>query len=153
MEAVDKSKTVEEEAIIPKYILEQLSSLEDKQLKIREKLGFFTEKRTDNPLKILNDLFKKFDIWREKNQASREIVCPFCSKLFFLKIRTDKYEAYKSPFFIEDKVLTNRPLLELYKKGKITIEETASVLGVSTDYIKWLEDKSSKVPDSVNPSL
>lgn len=146
IEDLGKSKKVKEADIIPSDLLEQMRDLEDQALKIRGKLGLFEDRKGDSPLKHLTDLEKKFELWMANNKASREVVCPFCSKLFFLKIRTDIYKAYKSPFFT-DKVLMNRPLWVLYKEGKITKEEHANVLGVSPDYIDWLEEKFFR-PDS-----
>lgn len=140
IEDISKSKTVKDGDIVPKHMMEQIRDIEDQVLKFREKLGLFEQKKTDTPLKHLNDLEKKFQYWMDNNKASREIVCPFCSKLFFLKIRTDIYEAYKSPFF-KDKILMNEPLWKVYKEGKITKEEHANVLGVSPDYIDFLEEK------------
>lgn len=69
--------------------------------------------------------------------------CPFCSELFFLKIRTDMYEAYKSPFF-NDKILCNKHLLHLLKMNKITKLDVSKILGVSEDYVTWLLEKLNK---------
>jgi DNA-binding XRE family transcriptional regulator len=41
-------------------------------------------------------------------------------------------------------VLKNDELHGLYKLGKITKEEVAKVLGVSADYIDWLDEKIYK---------
>ncbi len=135
---LSKSKTVIDADPVPKSWLERLTEMEDQTFKIRDKLGLFEDKKTESPLKYINTLQKKFKQWMSKNQASREIVCPWCSKLVFLRIRTDKYKAYKSPFF-NDKILMNKPLWDVYKQGKITKEEHSAVLGVSPDYIDWLE--------------
>jgi len=140
IEDLAKSETVKDAEVVPKNWMERLTEMEDQTLKIREKLGLFEDKKTESPLKHIKNLQKKFKQWMLKNQASREIICPFCSKLFFLKIRTDKYKAYKSPFF-EDKILCNKPLWDVYKQGKITKEEHATILGVPVDYIDWLEEK------------
>lgn len=143
VEEIGKSDKIKDSDIVPKYILEQIRDLEDQALKIRDKLGLFETKKSDSPLKYLKDLEKKFEKWMQNNKASREVVCPFCSKLFFLKIRTDMYKAYKSPFF-NDKVLMNKPLWKVYKEGKITKEDHAQVLGVAPDYIDFLEEKFFK---------
>lgn len=137
---LSKSKTVQDAEVVPKIWLERLTEMEDQTLKIREKLGLFEEKKTETPLKYIQTLQKKFKQWMANNSLSRQVTCPFCSKLFFLKIRTDKYEAYKSPFF-NDKILLNRPLWDCYQKGKISIEECSAILGVSPDYFSWLEEK------------
>jgi len=140
IEDLTKSKKVQDAEVVPKNWLERLNEIEDQTLKIRERLGLFEDKKTESPLKYIQTLEKKFKKWMSKNQGSREIVCPFCSELFYLRIRTNKYKAYKSPFF-EDKILCNKPLLNLFKMGKITKSNVAEILGVPEDYITWLLDK------------
>ncbi len=140
IEDLNKSKTVTDAEVLPKKLYTRLSEIEDQSLKLREKLGLFEDKKVETPLKHLQVLEKKFEKWMGKNQASREIVCPFCAKLFFLRMRTDKYKAYKSSFF-EDKILCNRALHKVYKQGKITKDEYSAILGVPKDYIDWLQEK------------
>lgn len=60
--------------------------------------------------------------------------------MVLLKIRTDKYDAIKHPFF-RDRILTNEHLLKIYKEGKITKEDVAKVLGTSNDYVDFILDK------------
>jgi intein/homing endonuclease len=65
--------------------------------------------------------------------------CPHCKEIFFLKIRTDKYEPTKHPWFT-GKVYTNDILWKWYKKDKkITKEEMAEVLKTHPDFIDWLD--------------
>jgi len=124
-------------------MLDQIRDLENQTLTLREKLGWFKDQQSVSPLKHLQDLEKKFKLWMDENKGSREVVCPFCAKLFFLKIRADIYEAYKSPFF-KDKILMNKPLWDVYLAGKITKEEHAKILGVAPDYIDFLAENAFK---------
>jgi len=130
-------------------MLNAMNDNTEQMLVLREKLGLFENQKDNDPLKYIYDLEEKFKKWKEDHWDERKVSCPFCSKIFFLNIRTDKYTANKSPFF-EGKVIANKPLFLLYKKGKITKQEVAEVLGVSPDYVDWLSrnyyptDNSSK---------
>lgn len=116
--------------------LNQISSLKDK-------LGVSKDKQKQTQAEgysILETLFRKHKIWREENQGSRTLTCPYCSKMVLLRIRMKDWEAQKHPFF-KDKILANTHLMELLKEGKITKRDVASVLGTSVDYIDWLIEK------------
>lgn len=134
------NKKLKNEGLIPKHILKSLDDNLQQVLTLKEKLGLFDEKKEKSFFDHFKTLSNKFKQWRKNNWSEREVVCPFCSKIFFLKIRTDKYESIKSPFF-KNRTIANRPLFELVKGGKITKEEAAEVLGVSSDYIDWLKEK------------
>jgi len=82
-------------------------------------------------------------IWGEQNQGSRTCICPHCGKMVLLKIRTDKYDVSKHPFF-RDRILGNVHMIKLYKENKISKEDCAKILGVSNDYIDWLIEKWEK---------
>lgn len=90
--------------------------------------------------KALDLLKKKFRVWRQNNQGSRTLVCPHCSKMVMLKIRTDAWDAHKHPFF-QDRWLTNPHLFALLDAGKLTISDVAKVLDTSEDYILWIRNK------------
>lgn len=124
----------------PLYLQEQYKNNLDQILVLKEKLGMFEDKKKLDAYQDIQTIFAKFAIWREKNQGSRKVTCPFCSKIFFLKIRTDKYEEFKFPFF-QDKVLCNDKLHKIYKEGRITKEEYADIMGVSSDFPDWLDEK------------
>ena len=113
---------------------------EEHILILKEKLGLFEDKKINDPFKHIQTLKKKFKKWREENQGSRTLICPHCSKMVILKIRTKAWEALKHPFF-KDRILANVHLWKLFKEGKITRDDIAKVLGCSSDYINWLEEK------------
>lgn len=144
----DKPKVKTE--VIPTHIIRAMDENLERMMMIKEKLGLFEEKKGEDPFKYIQDLKKKFKIWREENQGSRTVTCPHCSKMILFKIRTEAWEAQKHPYF-KDKVLANRHLWKLYKEGKITKEDIGQILGCSTDYIDWLERKIY-LRDSVTPS-
>ncbi len=134
-ELSDKQKEV-----IPKHIIESLDTNLNGIIKLKEKLGLFEDKKKTDPFEKFNILRKKFTTWLSENQGSRTFSCPHCSKTVMLKIRTTAWEALKHPFF-QDKILANKELWKVYKEGKITKEEQAKILGVTPQYIDWLEEK------------
>lgn len=135
---LNKSKTVNKENIVPQYILKALNDNLEQILLLKDKLGLFQEKKNDE-YKAFEVLEKKFDIWKDEHIEERKVTCPFCSEIFFLNIRTDRYQESKLKLF-KNKVLLNLHLWKLYKEeGKITKDDMAKVLNVSPDYISWLE--------------
>ena len=126
--------------VVPGHFMKDLTTNQEQILILKEKLGLFAEKEVTDAFKYLNLLFKKFRLWMRRNKESRQICCPFCSKLFFLKMRTTAYEAHVSPFF-DNKIIANKALFDLYKRKKINQQDVANVLDTSTDYVKILEEK------------
>jgi len=139
-----ESDNIKDQELIPKSYWTALDDNLERILRLKETLGFFQDKKTEDALEWFKVLIKKFKVWREENQGTREVVCPFCSKLFYLMIRTDKYDAKKWPMF-KDKIICNETLWALYKSGeKVTKQNFAKILGVGEDYIDWLSEKIYK---------
>ena len=142
-EIADLSKGGQEEKkkSIPHYMQETLDKNLEKIIELKTKLGLFDEKKDeDSPYKYIEDLKKKFNIWLEENQGSRSLICPHCSQIMLLKIKTDVWESQKHPFF-RDRILTNEHLISLYKEKKITKQDVAKILEVSDNYVDWLISK------------
>jgi len=142
VEEVSKSKAVKDSNIIPKYVLNALNENETQILILKEKLGLFSENKEDE-YKAFEILEKKFDIWKKNHLEERKVTCPFCSKIFFLNIRTDKFKTNKLELF-KNKVLCNKHLWTCFKEGKITKIDMAEILNVSEDYVDWLNEKIYK---------
>jgi DNA-directed RNA polymerase subunit RPC12/RpoP len=140
IETYSKSKTTESDATIPSNIIRFLDENLAKILELKEKLGLLQEKVGDDPFKYVTELKAKFKKWKEENQASRSLVCPHCSKMILLKIKTDIWEAQKHNMF-KDKILYNEHLVNLYLDKKITKEDVAKILGCSDYYVDWLIEK------------
>jgi DNA-directed RNA polymerase subunit RPC12/RpoP len=122
------------------HIVNSLNENLEQILLLKDKLGLFEARQNDEGYTALARLKKKFKKWLEENQGSRTFRCPHCSQMIMLKIRTEAWEAMKHPFF-KDLILSNKSLWNLYKEGKITKKDVSDVLGVSPDYVDWLEDK------------
>ena len=150
---ISNNKTAQKSGIIPASVLKAISDNADQILNLKEKLGLFSDKKTLDAFEKFQDIMKKFDVYRKKNQLDFKCTCPFCTKIFFLKRRTKEYESFKSPFFKDgSKILNNEPLMKLYFADKLTKEEVSSVLGTSPDFIDWLDDKFYKGKKSQDKS-
>jgi len=108
---------------------------------LKQQLGLLGKDAEKNDAGKYLDLLKsKFKKWRSENQASRHFICPHCSQMVLLKIRTEAWEAQKHPTF-KDRLLGNSHLIALYEQEKLTDEDVAKILGTSPDYTKWLVEK------------
>lgn len=139
-----KSDKLKDSETIPKYLVEALNENLEQILLLKDKLGLFQEKK-DDEYKAFEVLEKKFNVWKDEHIEERKVTCIFCSKIFFLNIRTDKYQESKLKLF-KNKILCNSTLWEMYKGKKITKEEFAKILNVSENYIDWLEEKIYNSP-------
>jgi len=135
---ISKNKQVKDSGVVPSTLMKELSDNTKQVLELKEKLGLFESKDKIDAFTDLENLKKKFELYRKEHPLSFKTTCPFCSKIYFQKRKIDNYSPHVSPFF-ENKILVNRPLFELYHAGKIIKKDVAAVLGVSEDYIDWVE--------------
>lgn len=115
---------------------------------LKDKLGLSRDKNSfnrDDAYTALEVLKKKFKVWAQENQASREAMCPHCKKKILFKIRTDIWELQKHPFF-KDRVLGNSAIIKLYQEGKLSRKDVGNILECSSDYIDWLIEKWNLIP-------
>lgn len=113
-----------------------LGELEDRALDIREKLGLLTKKRKDE---FINFLDKAKRYWKERG-ADLVSKCPYCGEIIHFAPNMKYFELHKFPF-IKSRILYNRHLINLYKSGKITLEDVAKVLETSPEYVDWVIKK------------
>jgi len=127
---------------VPPQMMEALHKNLVQIIELKKILGLTKEDKeaTASEASLALDMLKKkFKAWRSQNQ-SRSIICPHCSKMVMLKIKTEAWEATKHPYFI-DRFLGNIPLFDLLKDGTLTRQQVAKVLDTSTDYIDWITTK------------
>lgn len=132
---------------VPTQMMEALHKNVIQITTLKESLGLTKDTGDEDKsdaMKALDTLKKKFKKWRAENNGSRTIICPECSKLVLLKIRTDAWEAQKHPFFI-DRILANKALIDLYRKNRLTKRELADILMTSEDYIDWMISKIAPI--------
>lgn len=125
---------------LPADAIGNYHTIVNKIVQIETKMGLFNDKGGETPYSFVERMKRRFKAWMRKHQGSREVVCAHCSKVFFLKIRTDKYESDKHPFF-EDKMLTNKKLIELYLDDRLTRKEVGEILQASEFYTDWILEK------------
>lgn len=139
----DLQKSAQGKSVVNLDILDALHKNLKEIVNLKDKLGISKDKlqqQQDDAFKALDLLKKKFYIWRQNNQASRTLSCPYCGQMILLKIRTDIWEAQKHPFF-KDRILGNEHLVKLYLSNKITKQDVAKILEVHPDYVDWLIKK------------
>ena len=135
-----KHKKEGHDNITPSSMLQPLNENFEQILKLKESLGLLKDKTSEDGFQYIQKLKEKFKVWKNENQASRTIVCPECSKMLMLRIRTDIWEAQKHSFF-KDKLLFNEHLVQLYLDKKITDVDVAKILGTTPEYTEWLIKK------------
>lgn len=146
------NKVYEDSKIIPMQMLDSLHKNLQQIGETKEKLGITRAKLDDqkkDTIELLDTLKKKFKKYREQNQLSRQMVCPYCGQMCLLKMRTEHYETIKHPYF-KDRILFNENLIKLYTQGKITRKEVADVLGCSEDYVGWMCEKAKIIDPESN---
>ena len=117
-----------------------------KILDLKKKLGLFDRSEADEKTNF-QLMLKKFQIWKDNNQACRESKCRHCGKINLHTIKMDIYESRKHPFF-KDTYIDNAEAWKLFRAGTINKLELAKILlgpeTTLTDYIDWLIDKKSR---------
>ena len=140
---ISKNKQVKDSNVVPSSLMKELKENTSQILELKTRLGLFDEKERLDAYKDIENYKKKAAEYRKAHPLSFKTTCPFCSKIYFLRRKTENYEPHISPFF-ENKILVNRPLFEAYHKKKISKTEVAEILGTSEDYIDWVEEKILK---------
>ena len=138
-----QAQEIEKENSVASYAYDAYHKLIERAQALAEKI-FGTNLKDDKS--VLQQLFSRMRLWMNLNQGSRSFLCPHCGKMLMAKIRMDKYEVDKHPFF-QDRLLTNKFLMEQYIIGKkVIVDEKfiAQVLGCSELYTRWFLDRYLK---------
>ena len=69
--------TKQKTEVAPKSLTYALDQNLQQILTLREKLGLFDKTDEENSFSYIQALKKKFQIWKNENQASRSLICPF----------------------------------------------------------------------------
>jgi hypothetical protein len=125
---------------VSKRLNEEIQTGRDEVITLKTKLAMFEAHKDRDAYQTIQELMEKFEAYRKQNPSSFKCTCPFCAKSFALMRRTDQYQEFISPF-LEDKILNNKPLMELYHQSLLTKEQVAKVLGVYPQYVDWLDAK------------
>ncbi len=150
---ISNNKTAQKSGIIPASVLKAISDNSEQILRLKEKLGLFSDKKTLDAFEKFQDIMNKFDAYRLAHPLEFKCTCPFCTKIFFLKRRIKDYTSHISPFFNGgSKILHNPEIMDWYHKGIITKEQAANAHGTSPDFIDWLDSKFYKGKKSQDKS-
>jgi len=127
---------------VPLKIVETIHRNLEKINELKEKLGL-TNKQESDAFKYIQLLKKKFKIWLQNN-PDRYSKCPYCNKVYLLKLKTEYYTPEKFSFLYNNRPY-NKKLFENYNKT-VTIDKKflAEVLEVSEYYIDWILKKMGK---------
>jgi DNA-directed RNA polymerase subunit RPC12/RpoP len=136
------NKLHEQNKIAPITGIDGIHKNIDKILELKETLGLIKDSKDDKAkgFDFWSLLMKKAKNWLESNQGTRTLACGHCGKMLMLKIRTDKWDCIKHPFF-QDRLLANEHLIRLYLEKKITDDDIAKILNCSPQYVDWLVRK------------
>jgi len=135
---------------IPIQLVNVMHENSEAIIKLKNSLGLFADKEKKTEYDVLKHLKRRFQVWLGENQASRTLICPHCSKMILLKMKTDIWESQKHPYF-KDRVIYNKVLFQLYHDQKITKKDLAGVIETSEDYISWVIDKIEKREEYEKP--
>jgi hypothetical protein len=107
---------------------------------LKAKLGMFEETNDVEEEDMVETLMTKFENYRKTHLDATLLTCPRCADQFLLVRKMEEYDDKTMPFY-EEALLNNRTLFKIYKEGRITKEQVAEVLGISIQYVEWLEKK------------
>jgi len=107
---------------------------------LKAKLGMFAETKEVEEEDMVETLMTKCENYNKTHLDETLLTCPWCSDPFLLIRKMEEYDDKTMPFY-EDLLLNNRTIFRIYKEGRITKEQVAEVLGISTQYVEWLEKK------------
>ena len=142
---------------IPLQMLDQLTSLNNQIMDLKERLGLTQKKEDKNDtVKVIDNMLIRFHKWVNKpeNRSNYEFQCPKCSEIFLVRRRLDKEkdEVKGHPWFIDGGILFNKAIFEDLDLGKISEDQAARYLNATLDYIKWIrqnyplnQDKNEEV--------
>ena len=116
-------------------IVDQLDKVVERIIKLQEKLGLSSKNQDQNSwLQYWAKLEKKCLNYYKEHAGETYTKCPKCQHSYRLLMRVSDKEKVSSTFFKQTKVY-NKKLFALYHEKRLTQEELAEILGVSTQYI------------------
>jgi len=130
-----------EAKVLPLNIIDTIHKNSDAIVKLKNTLGLNKSRDKLNTYDVLDHLKRRFKVWRENNQASRTVKCPYCWKFILLKMRTDAWETQGHPFFKDNMVYNKHLFAHLGQTVNIDRNFIAGVLETSPDYVEWVINK------------
>lgn len=139
--SLNKNRAVKEAQIIPRHLIDSLDNNEEKILILKDKLGFFSEKKESNTwLEFWERLKKKLQLHAETHRAECTFKCPYCKEYTLLLMKIDDFNTFKFNW-LKGTFVYNKELMQEIEKGTLTKQRVAEIMGVSIDYIEGLYEK------------
>jgi len=129
---------------VPGHLQDSISENLTQIIELKTKLSLFEDKQILDAFRVLDEMIKKAAEHRKLFPLQYKVTCPHCTKIFFLKRKTEGHDTFISPFYADDKILKNDELHACWKEGILPKVRYAKALGVSPDYIAWLDEKIYK---------
>ncbi len=132
------------------YMVKQLDEVVERISILKKELGLTqTDRQSAIWLVEWDKLKRKALNYYETHKGCNVVKCPYCSKIFYLLLKTEHLTAETCEWFRKTD-LYNQKLMEMVEKNKITRQEAADVLGVNILYVDkiyehiYLKDKSKE---------
>ena len=122
---------------LPIAFIQQVTELTNQIIDLKEKLGLSKQKEQQTVLDEWNNLKVKALNYYKESAGCNVVRCPECKKLFMILKDMKSCIETKLPWF-KKTLLYNKKLFELYDQRRITLEEMATIFGVSIDYIIYI---------------
>ena len=131
-------------------IVEQLDKVVKRISELKVELGLSQKDRQSATwLAEWDKLKRKALAYYETHKGCNVVKCPYCSKIFYLLLKTEHLTAETCNWF-RGTDLYNLKLMQMVEKNQITRQDAADVLGVNILYVDkiydqiYLKDKSKE---------
>jgi len=116
-------------------IVEQLDKVVKRITELKIELGLSQKDRQSATWLVEWDKLKRKALnYYETHKGCNVVKCPYCSKIFYLLLKTEYLTAETCSFF-KGTALYNRRLMEMVEKNQISRQDAADVLGVNILYV------------------
>ena len=121
-------------------IVDQLDKVVKRITELKIELGLSQKDRQSASWLVEWDKLKRKALnYYETHKGCNVVKCPYCSKIFYLLLKTEHLTAETCSFF-KGTALYNRRLMEMIEKNQITRQDAADVLGVNILYVDKIYD-------------
>jgi len=122
-------------------IVDQLDKVVDRISELKQELGLSQKDRQSASwIAEWDKLKRKALAYYEQHRGCNVVKCPYCSKIFYLLLRTEHLTEEKCSWF-KGTALYNRKLMEMIEQNQITRQDAADVLGVNILYVDKIYDQ------------
>lgn len=139
----------EKSKFIPDKTILTLHNIEDKVLKLKDKLGIAQQEGEKDDLTTLQKLEKRFAKYIPFHRNEFTAICPDCGSPTLFRRRVKDFDVLKHPFFC-GRFYYNSRGMSLVKSGIWTKEQYAWVFHTHSDFVTWCLKNEHEIPDVEN---